>query len=94
MLRQYFAQVPKFPLVPPLGKATRYILATVQGFIWTDRGLPSYNCGDSGTITSPRCPLGGCRPSGCRNREGSQLGMYDMSLGASCAFQECLDVPS
>ncbi len=94
MLRQYFAQVPKFPLVPPLGTATRYILATFQGFIMTNRALPSYNCDDSGTITSPRCPLGGCRPSGCRNREGSQLGMYGMSLGASCAFQEYLDVPS
>ena len=79
MLRQYFAQVPKFPLVPPLGKATRYILATVQVFTWTDRALPSYNCGDSGTKTSPRCLLGGCKPSGCRNREGSQLGMYGTS---------------
>ena len=79
MLRQYFAQVLKFPQVPPLGKATRYILTTVQGFTWTDRALPSYNCDDSGTKTSPRCPLDGCRPSGCRNREGSQLGMYDTS---------------
>jgi len=90
MLQQNFAKALVFPQVPPLGKATRYSLATVQGFTWTNRALLRQSCGDSGTRTSQRCPSSGCRPFKYRNGEDWQFRMCGTSWGASCAFQEFL----